>query len=56
MYRYLMGESHFEQLDKEALVLRVDQKPGENQSCLAVTKEGEHHTVMDKQQWKLRAE
>lgn len=51
MYRYLMRESHLEQLAKEALVLRVDHKPGKNQCCLVVTKEGEHHTVMDKQQW-----
>lgn len=46
-----MGESHLEQLAKEALVLRVDHKPGKNPSCLVVTKEGEHRTVMDKQQW-----
>lgn len=49
-----MGESHLEQLAEEALVLRVDHKPGKNQSCLVVTKEGEHRTVMDKQQWQLR--
>lgn len=49
-----MGKSHLEQLAKEVLLPREDHKPGKNQSCLAVTKEGEHHTVMDKQQWLLR--
>lgn len=56
MYRYLMGKSHLEQLAKEALVPRGDHKPGKNQSCLAFTKEGEDHTVIDKQQWQQRDE
>lgn len=45
-----MGKSHLE-LAKEALMPRGDHKAGKNQSWLVVTKEGEHHTVMDKQQW-----
>lgn len=54
MYRYLMGKSQLEQLAKEALMPRGDHKADKNQSWFAVTKEGEHHPVMDKQQWQLR--
>ena len=46
-----MGKSHVEQLAKEALVLKVDHKPDKSQQCLAITKEGEHHSVVYKQQW-----
>lgn len=45
-----MGKSHIEQLANEVLELRVDHKSDNSQQCLAVTKEGEHHTVIYKQQ------